>query len=456
MKEFHTTREIVSRFSYISKHFYKSVIIITDIDIFPCIYYKLIAGFLAAPIAKSVITCYYISEKFNASARSFTEPTAAYRVFADIRNMQSFFRGVLLSGRRQLRRFTAADNLVRFRYNSMENMIYAENLRKEFKKIIKEPGLKGAIKALFKPEKQTVTAVDDISFSVPRGEILGFIGPNGAGKSTVIKMLTGILMPTSGMCRINGKIPQEDRKNYVREIGVVFGQRTQLWWDLALRETYAVLKEIYQVPDDQYKKRMAFLNEVLELDSFITSPVRTLSLGQRMRADIAASLLHSPKVLFLDEPTIGLDVVVKENIRNAIREINAEEGTTVILTTHDLSDIELLCERIVMIDKGKKVFDGALSELRHNFGDVRTLEFELVNAPDFKLLDYRRRFSLGDDHISAERDKSMVRVRFDTAEVSVEEVISYTLSTVHVKDLNIKDVEIEEIIKRLYRREVSL
>ena len=338
----------------------------------------------------------------------------------------------------------------------MDNMIYVENLRKEFKKIIKEPGIKGSVKALFKPKKEIVKAVDGISFEVPKGEILGFIGPNGAGKSTVIKMLTGILLPTSGTCLINGKNPQADRKNYVREIGVVFGQRTQLWWDLALRETYAVLKEIYQVPDEQYKKRMDFLNEVLELDSFITSPVRTLSLGQRMRADIAASLLHSPKVLFLDEPTIGLDVVVKENIRNAIKKINEEEGTTVILTTHDLADIELLCERIVMIDKGKKVFDGGLTELKHNFGDIRTLEFELVNAPDFKLLDYNRRFHLPDDSVHAERDKSMAKVRFDTADVSVEEIISYTLQTVHVKDLNIKDVEIEEIIKQLYRREVSL
>lgn len=338
----------------------------------------------------------------------------------------------------------------------MENMIYAENLHKEFKKIIKEPGLKGSVKALFKPKTEIVKAVDGITFEVPRGEILGFIGPNGAGKSTVIKMLTGILMPTSGMCRINGQIPQENRKEYVKEIGVVFGQRTQLWWDLALRETYAVLKEIYQVPDDQYQKRMAFLNEVLELDSFITSPVRTLSLGQRMRADIAASLLHSPKVLFLDEPTIGLDVVVKENIRNAIRRINEEEGTTVILTTHDLADIELLCERIVMIDKGKKVFDGGLSVLKHNFGDVRTLSFELADAQDINRLDYLRHFRLSDDDISLESDNTSVTVRFNTAAVSVEDMMSYTLSAVHIKDLNIKDVEIEEIIKRLYRREVTL
>ena len=338
----------------------------------------------------------------------------------------------------------------------MENMIYVENLRKEFKKIIKEPGFKGSVKALFKPNKEIVKAVDGISFNVPKGEILGFIGPNGAGKSTVIKMLTGILMPTSGKCVINGQIPQENRKNYVKEIGVVFGQRTQLWWDLALRETYSVLKEIYDVPDEKYKQRMEFLNEVLELESFITSPVRTLSLGQRMRADIAASLLHSPKVLFLDEPTIGLDVVVKENIRNAIKKINEEEGTTVILTTHDLSDIELLCNRIVMIDKGKKVFDGEISELKHNFGNVRTFAFELVNAADFDKLDYRTQYRLSDNDITVERDKNSVIIKFNADMVNIEDIIAYTLSEVHITDMQVKDVEIEDIIKRLYLKGVDV
>lgn len=335
-------------------------------------------------------------------------------------------------------------------------MIYVKDLKKEFKKTIKEPGLKGSIKALFKPDKEIIKAVDGISFSVEKGEMLGFIGPNGAGKSTVIKMLTGILTPTSGICRINGQIPQENRKKYVKEIGVVFGQRTQLWWDLALRETYAVLKEIYEVPDDMYKKRMAFLNEVLELDSFITSPVRTLSLGQRMRADIAASLLHSPKVLFLDEPTIGLDVVVKDNIRNAIKKINEEDGTTVILTTHDLSDIELLCERIVMIDKGKKVFDGEISELKHNFGQMRTLRFELQKAADIDLLDYQKKFSATQDDIEIESDGALISVRFNSDVVSVEDMLSYTLSQVHVKDINVTDADIEDIIRRIYRREVSV
>ncbi len=329
-------------------------------------------------------------------------------------------------------------------------MIQVRNLKKEFRKAIKEPGLKGSFKALFKPEYETVKAVDDISFDVKRGEIIGFIGPNGAGKSTVIKMLTGILTPTSGECRIDGKIPTENRKDYVKEIGVVFGQRTQLWWDLALRETYMVLKEIYEIPDEDYKERMAFLNEVLELDDFITSPVRTLSLGQRMRADIAASLLHNPKVLFLDEPTIGLDVVVKDNIRKAIQKISEESGTTVILTTHDLEDIELLCKRIVMIDKGKKVFDGELTELRRRYGQMRELGFELKSADDFSKLSYKEQFALSDDDLIVDVSGSNVKVRFNSDVVSVENMLSYTLSKVHVKDINVKDADIEEIIRRLY------
>lgn len=333
-------------------------------------------------------------------------------------------------------------------------MIYVENLRKEFKKTIKEPGLKGSIKALFRPNNEIIRAVDDISFHVPKGEVLGFIGPNGAGKSTVIKMLTGILTPTSGKCTINGKNPTEDRKNYVREIGVVFGQRTQLWWDLPLRETYAVLKEIYEVPEDSYKKRMAFLNEVLDLESFITSPVRTLSLGQRMRADIAASLLHSPKVLFLDEPTIGLDVVVKDNIRKAIEYINEKENTTVILTTHDLSDIELLSKRIVMIDKGKNVFDGTISELKSEYGQMRELHFETDSENAVEKLGYKEHFSFDDDDILVETDGNLVKVRFNSAVAPVSDMLSYTLSNITVNDISVKDADIEEIIRRLYKREV--
>lgn len=335
-------------------------------------------------------------------------------------------------------------------------MIFVENLRKEFKKTIKEPGLKGSIKSFFKPDNEIITAVKDISFHVPRGEILGFIGPNGAGKSTVIKMLTGILTPTSGRCEIDGQIPYKNRKNYVKGIGVVFGQRTQLWWDLALRETYTVLKEIYEVDDESYKKRMAFLNEVLELDDFITSPVRTLSLGQRMRADIAASLLHSPKVLFLDEPTVGLDIVVKDNIRNAIKTINAEQKTTVILTTHDMQDVENLCERIVMIDKGSKVFDGEIAGLKEKFGQSREMRFIPVNPADVEKLDYFREFALSGEDLDFSFDGHEAKARFNSSKIAVEKLLSYTLSVMHVKDINVTDTDIEEIIKSIYRSEVSL
>ena len=334
-------------------------------------------------------------------------------------------------------------------------MITVDKLRKEFKKTVKDPGLKGSVKSLFRPKSEIVVAVNDISFDVAEGEILGFIGPNGAGKSTAIKMLTGILTPTSGSCTINGKNPTQNRKSYVKEIGVVFGQRTQLWWDLPLRETYGVLKEIYEVPDERYNERMSFLNEVLELDDFIASPVRTLSLGQRMRADIAASLLHSPKVLFLDEPTIGLDVVVKDNIRKAIEHINKYEQTTVILTTHDLADIEQLSKRIVMIDKGVKVFDGTIAELKSKYGQIRELYFETSTQNASEKLGYARHFNLGDDELTVEAEGNALKVRFNSAAVPVSDMLSYTLSKVNVSDISVKDADIEEIIRRLYGQGVT-
>lgn len=334
-------------------------------------------------------------------------------------------------------------------------MIHVENLRKEFKKTIKDPGVLGSFKSIFRPKSEKIVAVNDISFQVPEGEILGFIGPNGAGKSTVIKMLTGILTPTSGKCTINGKNPTENRKSYVKEIGVVFGQRTQLWWDLPLRETYGVLKEIYEVPDDKYRQRMSFLNEVLDLESFITSPVRTLSLGQRMRADIAASLLHSPKVLFLDEPTIGLDVVVKDNIRNAIEYINKTENTTVVLTTHDLADIEMLSKRIVMIDKGQNVFDGTISELKSKYGQIRELHFETAESEVEKALGYSEHFGFGEEDVSVEVDGKLVKVRFNSSVVPVSDMLSYTLGKINVDDISVKDADIEEIIRRLYKQGVQ-
>ncbi len=330
-------------------------------------------------------------------------------------------------------------------------MIEVDKLRKEFKKVEKDQGLLGSIKGLLRPKYEIIAAVDNVSFNVPEGEILGFIGPNGAGKSTVIKMLTGILTPTSGKCTINGRDPVADRKKYVKDIGVVFGQRTQLWWDLPLRETYGVLKEIYEVDDEAYKKKMSFLNEVLELDGFITSPVRTLSLGQRMRADIAASLLHSPKVLFLDEPTIGLDVVVKNNIRNAIQEINKTEHTTVILTTHDISDIELLCDRIVMIDKGKKVYDGSLEDMKIKYGVMREICFVPENSESFSDKSFKAGLDLSGEDLTIEKEHGKYRIRFNSDKISTKDMLSYTLANTEAKDISVGDADIEEIIRRLYK-----
>ncbi len=334
-------------------------------------------------------------------------------------------------------------------------MIEVEHLRKEFKRIIKDPGLSGSIKALFHPKYEIIPAVEDISFQVPAGEVLGFIGPNGAGKSTVIKMLTGILTPTSGTCTINGKNPTADRKKYVKEIGVVFGQRTQLWWDLPLRETYGVLKEIYEVPEERYRERMTMLNEVLEMDSFMASPVRTLSLGQRMRADIAASLLHSPKVLFLDEPTIGLDVVVKNNIRKAIQQINRTEQTTVILTTHDISDIELLCSRIVMVDKGKKVYDGSLETLKNKYGTMRELSFLPEEAQPFSSEAFLKALPLSAADYTFSEENGRMHLRFNSEKMPVKDLLSFTLSHCSAKDIAIREADVEEIIRRLYREGVQ-
>lgn len=331
------------------------------------------------------------------------------------------------------------------------SMIKVENLKKEFQKTIKDPGLKGSVKSLFHKKTEIVKAVDGITFDVDEGEILGFIGPNGAGKSTAIKMLTGILTPTSGTLEINGQIPYKNRKNYVKEIGVVFGQRTQLWWDLPLVESFSVLKEIYKIEPNKFKDRMEFLNNVLELEPFIKSPVRTLSLGQRMRADIAASMLHSPKVLFLDEPTIGLDVVVKDNIRNAIKEINENDKTTIILTTHDLSDIELLCKRIVMIDKGKIVYDGDIDAMKDKFGKMREMNLTLFDASDVHKINVKDKFGLTDDDFTMEAVKDKVNIKINTSKVTMTNTLTYLLQEVHVKDINVKDADIEEIIMRIYK-----
>lgn len=328
----------------------------------------------------------------------------------------------------------------------MEKMIRVENLQKNFRKTVKQPGLSGAMKALFKPKYEVFEAVKDLTFEVPKGEILGFIGANGAGKSTTIKMLTGILTPSSGLCQINGKIPTENRTDYVKDIGVVFGQRTQLWWDLPLRETYTVLKEIYQVEEKIFKRRLSFLNEVLDLSDFMGQPVRTLSLGQRMRADIAASLLHHPKVLFLDEPTIGLDVAVKDNIRRAITQINQEEQTTIILTTHDLADIELLSNRILMIDEGRQVFDGSLARLKRDYGQIHELKIELTGLSVVDLTGFS-------GFLEAEQNGQELLIKFDSSKITVNVILTKILAQSAIKDMTAKGADIEKIVKTFFRHD---
>jgi ABC-2 type transport system ATP-binding protein len=258
------------------------------------------------------------------------------------------------------------------------NAIEVRSLRKEFTVQKNREGLKGAFRDLWKREYRQITAVKDISFTIPRGEICGYIGENGAGKSTTIKMLTGILVPTSGELRVNGYVPYKEREQFVRGIGVVFGQRSQLWWDIGVIESFRLLRKVYRVPEREFQQRLDELVERLQLGELLSRPVRKLSLGQRMRCELAASLLHNPSILFLDEPTIGLDIVVKTEIREFLKELNRKHETTILLTTHDLQDIEALCSRVIMLDDGRIIYDGGLEELKAKWGKGKEvhLQFE--------------------------------------------------------------------------------
>ncbi len=331
-------------------------------------------------------------------------------------------------------------------------MIEVRNVTKEFVSPKKYPGLKGAVRGLFSNEKVRKVAVDDISFSIDTGEIVGYIGSNGAGKSTTIKMMTGILTPTGGECLIDGVDPNKERRKNAQNIGVVFGQRTQLWWDLPLSESFTILKEIYNVSDEDYQERMNFLNRVLELEEFWTRPVRNLSLGQRMRADLGAALLHNPKVLYLDEPTIGLDLVVKDNIREAIKEINEKYQTTVVLTTHDIGDIEELCSRIIIIDDGKKIYDGSLTALKDQYGTTRKVVMEVKNPAEAAELNLAEELSVSPEsyHIEKDEENSSITVSFDKNRIHVSDVIERFMKFTEVRDIKIQETELSEIVKAIY------
>jgi ABC-2 type transport system ATP-binding protein len=320
-------------------------------------------------------------------------------------------------------------------------VIVANQLSKEYKIAQRKSGIIGGLQSILHKEYKLINALDNISFEIDEGELVGYIGPNGAGKSTTIKILSGILTPDSGQCKVLGKIPYKERIDYVKDIGVVFGQRTQLWWDLPVIDSFELLKDIYKIPKGDYGKIKKELIEWLSLETFINTPVRQLSLGQKMRCELAASLLHSPQVLFLDEPTIGLDAISKLAVREFIKKLNKEKGVTVILTTHDMDDIETLCNRVMVIGKGKILLDGSLQSLRDTVSKDRRLIIDIhEGASDFSIV--------GTTLIKEEKNRLVID--FDPDIITPADLIN-TLSTKYrIKDILIENTPIEEIIAKLY------
>jgi ABC-2 type transport system ATP-binding protein len=322
-------------------------------------------------------------------------------------------------------------------------IIETQDLRKVFRSVVRRPGVAGTLRTLFSRDYEDKVAVEGVTMSLEAGELVGYIGPNGAGKSTTIKMLTGILVPTSGIVRVDGLVPHEQRKRNARNIGVVFGQRSQLYWDLPLIESFELLRAIYGVSAARYKANLDHFTAMLDMGEFLRTPVRQLSLGQRMRGDFAAAMLHDPRVVFLDEPTIGLDVVAKEAIREFIARVNRERGTTFILTTHDLADVERLCRRIVLIDRGTLVYDGEIEALRDRYGTHRTLVVTLCEPAPVE--------SVVIDGAEVESHEGDVwRLRFDRRSVPVEVLIRRVADRYSVSDLSIEEPELESIIRRIY------
>ncbi len=324
------------------------------------------------------------------------------------------------------------------------SIISVKNLSKTFKKPIREEGLIGMIKSFFSRKYEEVKAVDDISFDIDEGEIVGYIGANGAGKSTTIKMMCGILHPTGGSVSVDGMDFDGHRQEINREMGVVFGQKTQLWWDIPLIETFKILKSIYEVSDEEYEERFGYLCDLLDMKPFLNQTVRSLSLGQRMRADFAAALIHSPKIVYLDEPTIGLDVLVKDKIRGAIKELNKKYNITVILTTHDMKDIEELCSRIIIIDKGKILYDGKLTDIKYRFGNTKTIYIPSNITLDEGAL--KEKF--GEVTVEAADDRQAIK--FSQNDVDLDDMLLYLINNYHIKDFKIEDISIEDITKKLY------
>ncbi|MBN2982090.1 ABC transporter ATP-binding protein [Cohnella algarum] len=325
--------------------------------------------------------------------------------------------------------------------------IEVEKLRKQFKVQKNREGLKGAMLDLFKREHREVAAVKDISFQIPQGEICGYIGENGAGKSTTIKMLTGILVPTSGKIVVNGYVPHKDRETFVKGIGVVFGQRSQLWWDIGVIESFRLLRKVYRVDEREFKLRLDELVETLELGDLLNRPVRKLSLGQRMRCELVAALLHNPSILFLDEPTIGLDIVVKTEIREFLKRLNRDHGTTILLTTHDLQDIEALCSRVIMLDDGNIIYDGGLDQLKDRWGKGREVQFQFadpVSLPSLSALTEGLA-------VRWSKENELTAKVWLPREMNVSDVLSRVVGAKEISDIKIFETNTDEIVREIYR-----
>ena len=320
-------------------------------------------------------------------------------------------------------------------------MIELKHISKSYRVSKREAGTLAAFKNLVTRNTETVHALKDISFRIEPGELVGYIGPNGAGKSSTIKIMSGILVPDSGACVINGRIPWKDRKAHVKNIGVVFGQRSQLWWDIPVIDSYELFKAVYEIPETSYKKNLALLVELLELEEILKTPVRLLSLGQRMRCEIAASLLHSPSILFLDEPTIGLDAVSKIAVREFILRLNREMDTTVILTTHDMQDIEALTQRVILVGKGQVLMDGHLRDLRQKYGRNKRIvvhyqQGHFTDMPGIQILS---------------NESNHVVTSVDTSVIDVNHAIEHLCRHAVIHDVSIKEKSVEEIITTLYK-----
>lgn len=328
----------------------------------------------------------------------------------------------------------------------MENIIEIKNITKEFRVPDRREGLKGSIKDLFSRRYHTVKAVDDISMEIKQGEIVGYLGPNGAGKSTTIKMMTGVLEPSSGEITVNGCVPYKNRTKNAQNIGVVFGQRSQLWWALPLIESFKLLKDIYMIPDEQYDEMMALYGSLVDIEPLLHKPVRQMSLGQRTLSDILAAFLHDPKIVFLDEPTIGLDVSMKAKIRTLIAELNRRKNTTVILTTHDMGDVDALCERIVIIDHGKMLYDNDIEHLKKFFGAYRTLKLRVRGD----MQQETQRIAEELPMCSVKTDDNWISVLVNEDEQKVVSVLSQLQNSHDIRDMQLEEISSEEVIKRIY------